>query len=903
MRPAGRDKQRRRVAMTVVSIAVVAVIVGAVLSLTTFIDRKLNQSAEQQVLTFTEQEAGNVADRVNMVQNAIGCFTIQTDDPVSIVPALRALQDCNGFASVAFAGMDGQGRSSDGSPFSVNELPQPDVALLQGEQAYSDTYVNDEGIRVRLAQDPLYIDGVQVGALYVEIPLSLFSMPVHLDMFDGRGYFMLFEADSGEILVSPSDETETPLTNDMLLYDFLETASHFDESTTLDSVGGAGALLASQQSPTLDVENLRALVEGGSVGLLSSRIDGRPSYICVAPVDGGQWYVCSVVPVENVRAEVAVVTTTFQVVFGIVFACLLIVGILVFFTYRRRMRERNVAMMSQLYKAMSDSIDLAVNLYSPSDGQVTRIVAKAANIIGYPLDDFLKNDQLANDIGLSERGRILFDRIRSGEVRGFERGEFSFCSPRTGATSWASYTISPLVFDDKSQLLVVLRDTTADKAIQLSMKEAMDAAEAANEAKSEFLSRMSHEIRTPMNVIIGMLQIAQGNVGDAEKMRRSLGKIGAASDHLLSLINDVLDISKIENGKMTLASEPFRLLSLIDEVTGALRPQCELRNQTFLVDVSGVDDAVLVGDSVRIRQLLINLLTNAMKYTPVGGCIRLMASASSGAVMGYRQITFIVADDGIGMSKDFQEHLFEPFVMEGRSRAQGTGLGMPIVKNIVSMMGGFIFVESAIGEGTTFKVVINLRVALEAERVAFEARENTPSEEGLPAAVMSYGLDTTMETRKGASPVASAPVTSSQNSDAVELEGLHVLIAEDNELNAEIACELLSGAGLLVDHASDGQEACDLFAASPVGFYDTVLMDVQMPIMNGYDATRCIRRLERSDATTVPIIAMSANAFSEDVNASLESGMNAHLSKPIDMRLVLSTIAKYIRIRREAEGE
>lgn len=903
MRPAGRDKQRRRVVVTVVSVVIVAFIVGAVLSLTMFIDRKLNQSAEQQVLTFTEQAADNVANRVDMVQSAIGCITVQSDDPISIVPALRSLRDCNGFSSVAFARMDGNNRSADGSPFSTDELPQSEVAILQGEQAYSDTYVNDEGVRVRLAQNPLYIDDVQVGALYVEIPLTLFSMSEQLDMFDGRGYFMLFESRSGEILVPPTDETETPLTNDMSLYDFLDSSSRFDTSTSLDSIGGGNALLSPQQPTTLDVDDLRTTVEGGSVGLVASPIDGRPSYICVAPVAQGHWYVCSVIPVENVRAEVAVVTTTFQVVFGIVFACLLVVGILVFFAYRRRMRERNVAMMSQLYKAMSDSIDLAVNLYSPSDGQITRIVAKAANIIGYPLDDFLKNDQLANKIGLSERGVMLFDRIRSGDVRGFERGEFSFRSPRTGAISWASYTISPLVFDDKSQLLVVLRDTTADKAIQVSMKEAMDAAEAANEAKSEFLSRMSHEIRTPMNVIIGMLQIAQGNVEDADKMRRSLGKIGAASDHLLSLINDVLDISKIENGKMTLASEPFRLSDLVEEITSALRPQCEQSNQTFLVEVSdGVDD-VLVGDSVRMRQLLINLLTNALKYTPEGGCIRLVVSASSGAVMGYRQITFIVADDGIGMSKEFQEHLFEPFVMEGRSRAQGTGLGMPIVKNIVSMMGGFIFVESAIGKGTTFKVVINLRVALETEREAFEEREGTAAEHGFPAAIVPYGLSGMAGERKDKAIAAPTPPTPSQVSEATELEGLRVLIAEDNELNAEIACELLSGAGLIVDRASDGQEACDLFDASALGFYDAVLMDVQMPIMNGYDATRCIRDLDRSDALAVPIIAMSANAFSEDVNASLKSGMNAHLSKPIDMRLVLSTIAKYVRARREAGGE
>lgn len=909
MRAMSRDKQKRRLAASIAIVAIVAAIVAAVLGLTSSIDKKLNQSAEQQVVTFTEQAAASVADRMFMSQNVIGAFTVQTVDPKLIAPALNSFAKRNGFVDAAFAGMDGEGVHSDGSAFSVSELPGPETAIGEGRSSYSGTFATDDGERARLAQMPLYIDDEQVGALYVQVPLSLFSMDRQLDMFDGRGYFMLFEGSTGEVLVLPTDETKTPVAIGTSLYDFLDEASHYDPSTSITdaAVSTEAALQFMQSRSQGDLSMLRDVVANKQTGLLMATVDGKASYVCVSPVDSGYWYVCNVVPVENVRAEAAVVTTTFEAVFAIIFACLVAVGLLVFGAYRRRLREQNVAMLAQLYEALSDSIDMAVNLYSPADGAVTPIVAKAERIIGYRLDAFLKNERLAATIGLSPEGVALFDRVRSGETKGFEQGEFSFRNKQTGKESWASYSVKRLTFEGKPQLLVVMRDVTADKEIQLSMKDAMNVAEAANAAKSEFLSRMSHEIRTPMNVIIGMLQIARGNAHDTDKVEESLEKIDAASDHLLGLINDVLDISKIENGKMTLASEPFRLSDLLSHVIAAIRMQCEQRDQAFAVEVPPCADAVYVGDAVRLKQLLLNLLANAVKYTPCGGHIRFETSVSKGAAMGYRQVRFTIADDGIGMSEEFKARIFEPFSMEGRSREQGTGLGMPIVKNIVTMMAGDIAVESTKGCGTTFTVTFNLRIALEAERIVFEEKESVEIE-GIETEVLGVSA-APPETRvcdlrsdrpaRPASAYASSLPGAPRALDRTEFEGLRVLLAEDNDLNAEIACELLSEAGLVVDWAVDGAEALAAFEASPVGHFDAVLMDVQMPNMNGYEATRRIRALDREDAGVVPIIAMSANAFAEDVSASLASGMNAHLSKPIDMRRVLATIIKFVRKRYE----
>ena len=904
-----RGKRRLRAVGASAAVACVVFGVCIIFSLSLYIDRKLNESAQNQAVAFTEQAAAGVSDRIGMVQNAIGAFTVQSSDPADYVPALDALRERNGFAHVAAVGMDGEGFFDGGEPFSTRSLVQEETALSSQAQSYSGTFENEDGVRVRLAQKPLFVGEKQVGALYVQVPLDLFTMPADLDMFDGRGYFMLFEAQTGEILVTPEDGTRTPVLPSMTIFDFLGAATRY-ESSTAPGLPGEG-LLALQAQQEAGIGNLVGNVESGTTGLIVSVIDGKSCYVCVAPVNDGMWYVCSVVPMQNVRAEASVVTATFEIMFFVMTGCLAAVAYLAFSSYRRHLRGRHVSMMSQLYDALSDSVDMAVNLYSPADRAVTPIAAKSADIIGYPLKDFLHDPTLCDAIGISSEGAVVFERIRTGEVASFEQGEFSFRDPRTGCERWAAYSVKPLEFDGKRQLLVVLRDVTPDKEIQLSMKEAMDAAEAANQAKSEFLSRMSHEVRTPMNVIIGMLQIAQGSLDDVGKTRESLSKIGAASDHLLGLINDVLDISKIENGKMTFSSEPFRLKSVLAHVVAVARAQCDQKGHDFSVVLSDHVSGILMGDPVRLKQLLVNLLANAAKYTPEGGHIRFETSVDPGSVMGYRQVTFIVADDGIGMSEEFKQHLFEPFTMEGRSREQGTGLGMSIVRNIVTMLGGSMTVESELDRGTTFEVTLNLRIALEAERKAFEEAEaeedrvlrgrGTGDGAGAGSSPRAFGAEVCAPAQTSLPVVARVSIAPAL--DRSELKGLRVLLAEDNDLNAEIACELLSESGLVIDRAADGAEACALFESSAEGTYDAVLMDVQMPLLNGYEATRRIRAFDRADASRVPIIAMSANAFADDVRASLESGMNAHLSKPIDMRHVLSTIIRFVRKRRADERD
>ena len=920
MRAGNQAGRGRRLALYIVAALAAVVVLGTSLGLMGYIDQKLKQGAEQQVVTFTQQAASNVTDRIFIVQNAIGAFEVQSADPAAVVPALQGLRDRFGFAEVAFSDKDGRGVLSDGTPFSVEEMAQPETALSQGKDSYSSTFELDDGRRVRLAQRPLYLDGQQIGALYVQIPLSLFSMDEQLDMFDGRDYFMLFQGTTGEILVPPIEDTKTPVNSGMTVYSFLDQAADYERPP---DQGGMAEVMALSFGE--DAENLPSLdetVAAGETGLAVGYVDGKDSYVCVAPVGEGSWYVCNVIPVENVRAEASVVLTAFQVVFAVVVLCFVAVIALMFSSYRKRILERNVAMKSHLYKALSDSLDMAVNLYCPVDGTVTPIVAKAVRILGFTMPEIIADPRVADELQLSEQGRTLLDRLREGAVQAPQQGQFSFVHLQTGKVRWIAYSASPLSYEDKQRILVVLRDVTTEKELQLSMKDAMTAAEAVNQAKSEFLSRMSHEIRTPMNAIIGMLQIAKLHTDNAERTEESLRKIGAASDHLLNLINDVLDISKIESGKMVLTSEPFRLSVLLERAAAVIGPQCEQKAQAFEV-VMPEEDEVFVGDAVRLRQLLINLLTNSVKYTRPGGHVRLEASIGADSIVAYRCVTFVVADDGIGMTDEFREHLFEPFVMEGRANVQGTGLGMPIVKNIVTMMGGDIHVRTAVDQGTTFTITVNLRLAFEPERRALaaaeragDAWESSLDVSGRPqkqpqSNFTEVAFDGLYGTASRVPALTSMPLPSATKAPllrpdgpataplptAASLAGARVLLAEDNDLNAEIACELLGESGLVVEWAENGEEACRLFAESEPGYYDVVLMDVQMPVMDGYEATRCIRELPRADAADVPIIAMSANAFAEDVRASLECGMDAHLSKPIDMRRVLREIAIHLQKR------
>ncbi len=388
--------------------------------------------------------------------------------------------------------------------------------------------------------------------------------------------------------------------------------------------------------------------------------------------------------------------------------------------------------------------------------------------------------------------------------------------------------------------------------------EAAEKADAANRAKSTFLFNMSHDIRTPMNAIVGFTDIALHQNSVAE-IHDSLEKVRESSKHLLSLLNDVLDLSRIESGKAVFFPEPVDITKLTDNVLAIMNGLLYNRDLKFEVYRERPKNPYVLADATRIREVLTNFLSNAVKFTKDGGTVTLDISSHPGEDDKHIVARYIVKDNGIGMSEEFQKKLFKPFSQEddrgARTQYKGTGLGMAIAKEYVEMMGGSIAVESQKGVGTTFTVEIPLEL----------------TEQGIR--------------QKQEEPVHH------------DLTGVNVLMAEDNDLNAELATVMLEDAGMAVTRAFDGKEAVELFKNHPQGTYDIILMDIMMPNMDGHQAAKTIRAMgtERPDAGTIPIIALSANAFAEDIKASLDSGMNGHISKPLNMKEVTDTIAKYIK--------
>ena len=415
------------------------------------------------------------------------------------------------------------------------------------------------------------------------------------------------------------------------------------------------------------------------------------------------------------------------------------------------------------------------------------------------------------------------------------------------------------------------------------LEDALEQARHAADAKSSFLSNMSHDIRTPMNAIMGFAGIASEHLDDPDKVRACLDKIIVSSNHLLQLINNVLDMSRIESGRMVLEESWVNIREIVHEVTDFMKPEILAREHEYEFRVGENIPGYVLCDRLRVTQLLLNILSNAVKYTPKQGRIRLSVAEGIGAPQGYFALEFVISDTGIGMSRDFQTRLFEPFERENNStvsKVMGSGLGMSICKGIVDSMGGSLTVDSQQGRGSVITVNLAMKyrnedeetAEIDAEEAADSGRQTVTSRSAIFYGAADTGI-------------------------VKENDKIRILVVEDNELNREIAKELLEDIGYLVETAEDGESAVLMIRRSDRDYYDAVLMDIQMPGIDGYEAARNIRRLFDCEHEQIPIIAMTANAFEDDMEKARGAGMNAYIAKPVDPEAVKKILEQVLANR------
>ena len=704
------------------------------------------------------------------------------------------------------------------------------------------------------------------------------------------------------------------------------------------------------------------------------------TYVPIQSVDG--WSLVSVVPLSAITEEADQILMNSRRTIGLLFAILAAFMVLALLLRRTRqnMLEKDLEIrdQEQLFDTFATYLSRNTSsVYMLLDQRTLTVEYVSPNIervLGLTTEQITGNLRIFTPEYTGDDGRSIHELKPGMELESINA---NWTDPRSGELKYLLESVYCTEMQDGPKLVVYIADRTHERKSQDALKEALDIAQVANQAKSAFLGNISHDIRTPMNAIMGLVALLRNDAGNEQLVLEYTDRIDAASQHLLGLINDVLDMNKIESGSATLNIGPLNLADIINELNTIIRPQAKARNQVFEIFVSSLSHEQLLGDKVRINQILLNILSNAVKYTPEEGRIQLLAEELNQVIDGYCRIRFVVCDNGQGMSEDYLNVIFDPFTREQTatiSKIQGTGLGMAITKSLVDLMGGDIKVDSKPGAGTTFTVELELRVQEQEDdesrfwtehniRRIIVADDDVELCAGVAAAMARVGVTADYATN-GASAIqmiraaqgrgqpydlflldwkmpgmdgletarllldsyqGSLPILllTAYDWDEIEAEareigvnhfmakpffmsnfkeavsrivgarpsspdddvvrGMHILVVDDIEVNRMILVKILNTLGAECDTAENGRQALEKFQQAPPGSIDLIFMDIQMPVMDGYDATRAIRAGTHPEAKSIPIIAMTANAFVDDVRDALDAGMDAHVAKPIQL--------------------
>ena len=635
------------------------------------------------------------------------------------------------------------------------------------------------------------------------------------------------------------------------------------DSSSADMSGVHNILALLKNSAGFTAEQVDALQDSfaaGEGGNLEFSINGVGYYMVYGSAAFQNWTILGIAPKSVVNANMnRLQYTTMAVMSGITGMLAFAALLLVVQSNRQKLRKKDQQLLAreELFSNLSRNVDDVFLMIDTETSKAEYVSPNVQRILGLSPEAVQEDLHVLYPAG-DDSGASRLESLMQMEQGVQQEWECEFVNQETGEPRYLHVTGFLNDVQGARKCIVDMSDRTGEHQTTLAVEAALEVAEKASKAKTDFLSNMSHDIRTPMNAIIGITTLMKNELHQPERLAEHLGKLETSGRLLLGIINDILDMSRIESGKTTLNIEKMNISQQVSQLDSIIRQQASQRRQTFTVETHMQHENVLA-DPNRLNQVLMNILSNAVKYTPQGGHIRLEVEELT-HTEHYAKYRFVVQDDGIGMSAVYQKTLFEPFTREeksGTNRVQGTGLGMAITKSIVDLMGGTIHVESAPGKGTRFEVVLELPIDTESDH---------------------------------AQKVQALPEETEKTSP---LSGMKFLCAEDNAINAEILQMLLETKGASCTICSNGQEIVDAFASVKPGEYDMILMDVQMPVMDGLEATRRIRNGENPLGRTIPILAMTANAFLEDMQKSREAGMDEHLSKPVDISALEQTVKRF----------
>ncbi len=887
-------------------------------------------------------------------------FLENTSDEDEIQAYIEDAQQATGFAGFYFLTYDGNYMTVTGETGYLGLQTNLDEKLSNGEDIVVNTALPGKAQMLVFACPKT--QGIYRGFAYDAVAIAYYNDAV-LRLLDSSA----FQGNASNYVIYPDGRVviDNSVNRKETIYNFIAVLRDHSD---------------------LSEEQILALSDDfaqSSSGNMKVKLGDTSYYLVYEGTAVQSWTMVGLVPVKIVNASLDKLWShTVQIVAGIAAGLALLIILLILRRSHSVLRRKNTEILyrDELFQKLSLNVDDVFLMLDAKTSKVDYVSPNIERLLGIPWKDVRQDVHVLAELHPKDdpdREKNFLEGLQRGQQREWDA---AYLHQETNELRWFHIVAMGSDVADRTKYILVMSDRTADKQINQALSDAVAAAETANRAKSTFLSNMSHDIRTPMNAIIGFTTLAISNIDDKERVKDYLAKTLASSNHLLSLINDVLDMSRIESGKIHLEEVEVNLSDVLHDLKTIVSGQIYAKQLELYMDAMDVTDEDVYCDKTRLNQVLLNLLSNAIKFTPAGGTVSVRVRQLAGQVRGCGQYEFRVKDNGIGMSPEFAQKIFEPFERERTStvsRIQGTGLGMAITKNIVDMMGGTIEVQTAQGKGSEFIVRVPLRVqaehrpvekiteleglkalvvdddfntcdsvtkmlvkvgmraewTLSGKEAVLRARQSIEMSDAYHAYIIDWrlpdmnGIEVTRQIRSlhddtpiiiltaydwsdieveakaaGVTAFCSKPMFLSDlretlmnaigqaQTDAsqellpekdADFKGKQILLVEDNALNREIALEILREYGFRVDAAENGAVAVEKVRTAAPGSYDLVLMDVQMPVMDGYTATRQIRALEDPALAGIPILAMTANAFDEDRRRAMESGMTGFLSKPI----------------------